>query len=349
MTEVNTTEAKVNQYDTLAYAWGPPQCSAIFKSEPDDFQVDEELGYLPTGSGEHFCVRIRKTAITTSQVVERLARKVGVREADIGYAGQKDKQGLCTQWLSIWMPGGSTPALESLQDESLQILETGWNSRKIRLGTHRSNRFQIRLKKVQGTAIQQRLDQLATAGVPNYFGEQRFGRDGNNITMAQQWFSGKLRKPGRFQRGMLLSAARSAVFNEVLSRRIKAGNWNTYLEGDVMNLAGSESVFVPAQWDDSLDERLKLYDIHPTGPLWGRGPLRSSAAASVLENSVQADMAGLCAGLESHGLSQSRRSLRLLPDNVKYEQTAADEWLIAFNLPPGTYATAVLREICKYN
>ncbi len=340
---------KVTQYDGLAYACGPPQCTAIFKAEPRDFQVDEELGYLPSGSGEHFCVRISKTSITTRQVVERLAHSAGVREADIGYAGQKDKQGVCTQWLSIWMPGGSTPELKSVHDDTLQILESSWNSRKIRLGTHRSNRFKIKLKEVQGASITQRLDQLASTGVPNYFGEQRFGRDGENAALAQQWFSGKLRKPGRFQRGMLLSAARSAVFNEVLSRRIQAGNWNTYLDGDVMNLAGSESVFVPAQWDDMLAERLQQYDIHPTGPLWGRGELRSSAAANLLESSVQTDMAVLCAGLEAHGLQQSRRSLRLLPGEMHYEQTAADQWLISFSLPPGTYATAVLREICKYN
>ena len=246
------------------------------------------------------------------------------------------------------MPGGSTPDLGSLRDDTLQILESSWNSRKIRLGTHRSNRFQIRLKKVQGTAIAERLDQVSTEGVPNYFGEQRFGRDGDNAAQAQLWFSGKLRKPGRFQRGMLLSAARSAIFNEVLSRRVQTGNWNTYLEGDVMNLAGSESVFVPVQWDDILKERLQHYDIHPTGPLWGRGELRSSAAANSLEMSVQADMAALCAGLEAHGMLQSRRSLRLLPGDMQYAQTTADEWLITFSLPPGTYATAVLREICRY-
>jgi len=348
MMEVTATDAKVNQYDALAYAWGVPQCSAVFKAEPGDFRVDEDLGYLPSGSGEHYCVRISKTAITTRQVVERLARKTGVREANIGYAGQKDKQGVCTQWFSIWIPGGSTPDLESLHDDSLQILESNWNSRKIRLGTHHSNRFQIRLKQVRGAPVTQRLDQLATDGVPNYFGEQRFGRNGNNAAMALQWFSGKLRKPDRFQRGILLSAARSAVFNEVLSRRVETSSWNTYLAGDVMNLAGSESVFVPAQWDDTLAERLKHHDIHPTGPLWGCGELRSSAEANLLETSVQTHMAALCAGLEARGMQQSRRSLRLMPGNMRYEQTAEDEWLISFSLPPGTYATAVLREICEY-
>jgi len=349
MIEVSTTAAKVTQYGVLAHASGPPQCTAIFKAEPGDFQVDEELGYLPSGSGEHYCVRISKTAITTRQVVEQLARCAGVREVDIGYAGQKDKQGICTQWFSIWLPGGSKPALEPLYDDTLQVLESSWNSRKIRLGTHRSNRFTIRLKKVQGESIGQRLDEVALTGVPNYFGEQRFGREGDNAMLAEQWFSGKLRKPGRFQRSMLLSAARSAVFNELLSRRVQSGNWSTYLDGDVMNLEGSESVFVPEEWDEILAERLHKQDIHPTGPLWGRGELRSSAAANLLERCVQADMAVLCAGLEAHGLQQSRRSLRLLPREMHYEQIDADEWLIIFSLPPGTYATTVLREICKYN
>jgi tRNA pseudouridine13 synthase len=346
---VNATSGQLlNHYDTLAFAWGPPPCTAVFKAEPEDFQVDEELGYLPSGSGEHFCVRIRKTAVTTRQVVERLSRSFGVREADIGYAGQKDRQGICTQWFSIRVPGGRAPVLETVQDPSIQILESGWNSRKIRLGTHRSNRFQIRLKSVQG-GIRERLEQLASAGVPNYFGEQRFGRDGDNAVAALQWFSGESPEPGRFKRGMLLSAARSTVFNEVLSRRIQAGNWNTCLDGDVMNLDGCESIFVPLQWDDVLIERLKNHDIHPTGPLWGRGELLSSAATRAVEIGVKDDMAALCQGLEARGMQQSRRSLRLLPRDMQYEQKATDEWLISFSLPPGTYATAVLREICKYN
>ncbi len=338
------------QHEALHYAWETPLSAAVFKSAPEDFCVDEDLGYTPSGSGEHLCVRIRKTALTTRQVVERLARCVKAREADIGFAGQKDKQGVCTQWFSICIPGSKEPDLSEVQDPNLQILEQGWNSKKIRSGTHRANHFKIRLRQVQNwnNDIEKRLNIICAEGVPNYYGEQRFGKDGGNITSAQDWFAGKLKRPGRLQRSMFLSAARSAVFNTVLSERVQAGDWNLYREGDVMNLAGSESVFIPEQWDDVLQARLQEKDIHPTGPLWGRGELRSTASTRELEVQVQQNWQDLCAGLESHGLNQERRSLRLMPQDLNFEFAEENTLVLKFNLPPGAFATTVLREICRY-
>lgn len=336
-------------YESLRRAWGEPVGTAIFKQYPEDFRVDEELGFEPGGGGEHLCLRIEKTGITTKQVAERLARIAGVREADIGYAGQKDRQGVCTQWLSLRIPGSAEPELDSLNSATLRILDRRWNGRKIRPGTHKLNRFRVVLRELSEPVenLIERAGLISAHGVPNYFGEQRFGRDESNLNAALDWFTGRAR-PGRYQRSMLLSAARSAVFNAVLSQRIEAGNWRYYLQGDVMNLDGSESVFVPEPDDPAIQQRLATCDIHPTGPLWGKGELRSASECRELELQVSQQYREFCQGLEAHGLQQERRSLRLVPQQLETRSPQKGQLEISFGLRPGCYATAVLRELCRY-
>jgi tRNA pseudouridine13 synthase len=336
-------------YESLSRAWGDPPGAAIFKQTPQDFHVEEELGFQPGGGGEHLCLRIQKTGISTRDALKELSRITGVREADIGYAGQKDRQGVCIQWFSVRIPGGSEPDLTVLDGATLRVLGQYWNSRKIRLGTHRANRFRIRLRELSAPqeSVVERAAVIAAEGVPNYFGEQRFGRNEGNLQGALDWFAGRSR-PGRYQRSMLLSAARSAVFNAVLSRRVQAGNWQQHLPGDVMNLAGSDSVFVADPQDKHLDMRLKTFDIHPTGPLWGRGELLSSADCLGLELQVATQYSSLCEGLVAHGLKQQRRSLRLLPQQMEICTPEPRQLEITFSLPPGCFATAVLRELCRY-
>src|SRR5690606_13206610 len=198
--------------------------------------------------------------------------------------------------------------------------------------------------------LETRLQRIAAEGVPNYFGEQRFGRAGNNVTDALAMFreGGRSARRGRHGagRGMLLSAARSHIFNALLSQRVREGNWNRCLEGEVMNLDGSDSVFVPEQIDDGLLARLQDFDIHPTGMLWGRGPLRSSGEVAERELRIHDSHVELCEGLERAGLEQARRSLRLPVRELQW-QWQQDDLTVSFVLPPGAYATAVLRELCR--
>jgi tRNA pseudouridine13 synthase len=335
----------------LAFAFGAPEHSAVFKREVDDFCVDEDLGFELSGSGEHLCVQIRKTGVATPQVVRALARAAGVREQDIGYAGLKDRQGVCVQWFSIYLPSERVPDFNGFTEAGMEILQTLRNSRKIRRGSHRGNLFRIRLREMSGGAndiapdLLVRLDAIAARGVPNYFGEQRFGTQNENVLMAARLFSGELRMAKGFKRGMLLSAARSCVFNEFLSRRVLAGNWDQYLDGDVMNLQGTESVFVPQEGDTQLQARLDAMDIHPTGPLWGKGVLRSGAAARDLEMVCVEQFRDLCTGLEAAGLEQSRRSLRLPVQGLQWTWLPEQNLELQFSLPPGAYATSVLREL----
>lgn len=342
--------------EALAWVNGEPEVEALFKQEVEDFRVEEDLGFALTGTGEHACVRIRKTGVTTQQVVRELARVGRVKEHDVGYSGLKDRQGVCEQWFSLYQPVPVALDLSGFAERGMEILESCRNSRKIRRGSHRANRFQILLRAPQwrasreGMTPQQRLGErlalIAQRGVPNYFGAQRFGHGQGNVDQARQLFSGELRMAKGYKRGLLLSAARSQVFNCVLSARVRDETWDRRLDGDVWNLQGSDSIFDALEWSDVLEARVQAFDIHPTGPLWGKGDLRSRAATRDLELGVRAQWQDLCDGLEVAGLTQARRSLRLPVQDLQWRARDNGDLEIEFALPPGTYATAVLREVC---
>jgi len=181
--------------------------------------------------------------------------------------------------------------------------------------------------------------------VPNFFGEQRFGRQGDNVAQALAMFAG--RRVKRDERTLLLSAARSALFNRVLSRRVADDAWDRALDGEVWMLDGSRSVFGPEAFEDALAARLVAFDIHPTGPLWGVGELRSAGAVRELElAAIEGEEAfALRKGLEAAGLKQERRALRLRPEQLAWEWPAHDVLQLTFQLPPGSYATTVLEQV----
>jgi tRNA pseudouridine13 synthase len=342
-----------------------PLLSAQFKTQPQDFLVDEQLGFDCSGDGEHVWVFIRKTGINTAEAAQRLARAAGVPVRDVSWSGLKDRLGVCRQWLSLQLPGRATPDFESALSDELQIERLERNSRKLRRGSHHSNAFVIRLRNLQVreqamdfisafAAFEQRLLRVQQQGVPNYFGEQRFGFD--NINKAQSWFSKQYRPQNTTERGLLLSAARAAIFNAVLSERVSSESWNQYLDGDVMNLDGSASVFVPAHADELILQRIADRDIHPTGPLWGRvsaRTLNSAGACAALEARVAANHAALADGLLKHQVDAARRSLRLPVQALHYrllenQSPEGPDLELSFVLPAGSYATAVLYDLIEY-
>jgi len=350
----------------FAHAFGPPALEAVFKQTPADFEVIEELGFALSGAGEHLCLHLRKTGVNTQDVVRLLARRAGIREFDVGYCGLKDRHGVCEQWFSLYQPVPTALDLTDLPARGIEVLAQTRNSRKLRRGSHQANRFRLRLRDLAwhagaasgngpaGSAamqdeLGQRLEQVARRGVPNYFGEQRFGREQDNVAQALRLFSGELRLPRGQRRGLLLSAARSQLFNAVLSRRIEQHCWDSRLAGDVLNLQGSDSVFAEVDWTAELQARLERFDIHPTGPLWGAGALRTGSVARALEEAVCGQWPALCEGLAQAGLTQERRALRLLVQNLRWEFVGRSDVIIEFALPPGAYATAVLREVCFLN
>lgn len=331
--------------DTRAH--GEPVLSARMRAAPEDFFVEELAGFEPSGSGEHLLLTVQKRGMNTAFAARSIAQWAGVDDMAIGYAGLKDRHAVTRQRFSVHLPRKVAPDVAALQVDGLQVLEQAWHAKKLPRGALAGNRFVLVLRDVVGdpAAIEARLQQIARRGVPNFFGEQRFGRDGNNLGKALAMFEG--RRVRRDERGMLLSAARSVLFNQVLQARVEAHCWDTPLKGEVWMLDGSRSVFGPEPVTPEIEQRLSAFDIHPSGPLWGRGELRSKDDALELEQGALADQVSmrLRAGLEQAGLKQGRRSLRLRADALRWHWLDAATLELSFNLPPGTYATVVLAEL----
>lgn len=315
------------------------------RATAEDFEVDEELGFGPCGNGEHVFLRIEKRDTNTEWLARRLAAFAGVGPLAVGFAGLKDRRALTRQTFSVHLPGRADPDWSALGVSGVRVLSHARHERKLKRGAHRGNRFCIRLRDVDGDREQarRRIDVIGAHGVPNYFGEQRFGRDAGNLANARAFFAGK-RLP-RSLRSMALSAARAQLFNQVLAERVAAGTWDHALDGEVWMLAGTRSVFGPEDPSDSLTSRLLRHDIHPTGPLWGRGELRSTAVVRAIEQGVAAANAELSAGLVQAGLEHQRRSLRLLIRDLSCEWTP-DDVILRFFLESGAFATTMLRELC---
>lgn len=333
----------------LAYARGEtPTTQAIVRREAADFFVDEDCDIALSGSGEHLWVHIEKTNLTTQDAVQALSRATGVHPRQIGFAGMKDRAAVTRQWLSLaWPIAMPLPELAAI--DGLTVLQVGRHERKLKRGAHRGNRFVLRLRELRGErgVIEQDLARIRANGVPNYFGAQRFGRDGRNLGLSRALFAG--RRLSRNRRGFALSAARSLLFNAVLDARVRDGSWNHLIDGEAVMLDGSHSVFGLSATDESaaaLSQRLDAFDIHPSGPLPGRGdagPLSGQAAS--LERDVLDQYPDLVAGLERLDVDAARRALRLPVADLNWEYESDDCLRLAFSLPTGAFATSVLREL----
>ncbi|TYT25222.1 tRNA pseudouridine(13) synthase TruD [Luteimonas viscosa] len=338
---------------TLPRAHGAPVLVARLRQVPEDFFVEEIDAFEADGAGEHLLLTLEKRGLNTAFVARRVAQWAGVPESAIGHAGLKDRHALTRQRFSVQLPGRADPPLEALafedaaSGEGLRVLQAVRHGRKLPRGALAGNRFILTLREVQGRRemVETRLQALAGRGVPNYFGEQRFGRDGGNLARALAMFAG--RRVRREERSLLLSAARSELFNRVLAQRVGQGNWDAGLEGEIWMLDGSRSVFGPEPFDAGLAARLAGFDIHPTAPLWGKGEPRTQGAARELEASVLGDEPAmrLRAGLEAAGLRQERRATRLRPGQLTWQWPDEATLRLGFSLPPGAYATSVLAEL----
>lgn len=327
--------------DTRPYAFGPDVLRAAMRTTPEDFVVEEQLGFAASGQGEHVFLQIEKRLANTVWVAQQLARWAGVAERAVGYAGLKDRHALTRQTFTLHLPGREAPSLESMAIEGVRVLSADRHQRKLPRGALRGNRFVLTLREVEGerAAIDERLMQIAARGVPNWFGAQRFGRGGGNIEAALAMFAG--RRVSRQKRSIYLSAARSELFNRILAERVQRHAWDTALSGDIFMLDGSHSVFGPVPLDAELEQRLAGCDIHPTGALWGAGAPRCGEEAQRIEMAVAAAEPELVEGLTKAGLRHERRALRLPVRELtwRWEDSGL---VLSFELPAGGYATAVL-------
>ncbi len=315
-----------------ARAHGSPLFQAAIRTEPADFQVREHLGWALSGDGEHDYLRVEKTGANTEWVARQLARFADVPARDVGYAGLKDRHAVTEQWFSV--PRWHSPDWSRLDVAGVRTLDVQRHNRKLRRGAHTSNAFRIVLRgqgiEAHAAALEERMTRIRQQGVPNYFGEQRFGRAGTNLRLADQWAAGK--KLPRHSRSLAISTVRSYVFNEALSRRVQDGTWSTLLPGDKANLDGTASVFDVETVDTELERRCAELDIHPAGELVGEGS----------EGEPEAWFEALHRGRVKPGT----RSLRLRVSHLEWS-VEGDAATVAFTLTRGAFATAVLRETCE--
>jgi len=332
-------------------AWGAPPVRAVIRSRPEDFEVSEELGFELSGDGEHVFLYLEKRNLNTMELLQRLVALSGVPERDIGVSGLKDRNAVTRQWFSIGLGGRREPDWQPLQAAGdVRILERQRHRRKLRRGVHRANRFRLVLRELGGDrdALEQRLLQVRTEGVPNYFGEQRFGRGGATLQQAQRWALGGGRRLTRAKRGLYLSALRAFLFNTALASRVEAGTWNRLCNGDVCMLAGTRSHFTCARIDDDLRDRAGRGDLHPGLPLWGRAATPALAVSAQGQRAFLADHQGLYAFLEEQGLELAWRPARLLADDFCWQFCDDGALQLDFALGAGTFATALLAEIVQH-
>ncbi|MDE1190493.1 MAG: tRNA pseudouridine(13) synthase TruD [Pantoea sp.] len=334
----------------LLYLHGEPRATGVIKANPEDFVVIEDLGYPYDGEGEQLLVRIRKIGCNTRFVAEALAKFLGVHVRDLSYAGMKDRHAVTEQTLCFRLPGNAMPDLSEFQLEGVEILQVVRHKRKLRTGALAGNAFRLVIRQISDrTEVEQRLQKIQKSGVPNYFGEQRFGRDGNNLTQARQWAQDSFRPRDRNKKGLLLSATRSHLFNQVTSARLQRDNsLDVVISGDALQLTGRGSWFV-AQAEElaELQQRVDQDELRITAPLAGRGGWGTQAEALEFEQQSLAGAAELITLLERERVDAARRAMRVVPKELRWNWWDDVTLEMEFWLPAGSYATSVVRELLQ--
>jgi len=329
------------------YVRDAPTAVARIRVSAEDFKVEELPGFDPDGVENHLLLQVRKRERNTHDVVKWLSERTGAPRRDIGFCGLKDRVAVTTQWFSVPLEGN--PTVPQGVSDGIEVIATARHSKKLRRGQHQGNRFEINLRGVNAPLpyeeIRGRFHDACRAGVPNYFGPQRFGRDGENIRDGLAMMKGEFRPRQAHIKGILLSALRSFLFNEILAARVEQGCWNRPLAGDIF-LSGVDGSPVEVSADDSeLLERCASFDLHPGGALPGPGDSGARMDAAALEDRVLNQHSEISDILAERGPATDRRSLRLRPASASIDCNDDSSICVRFDLPRGSFATSLLREI----
>lgn len=326
----------------LSFAYGQPRSSGQIKRSPEDFCVEENLGFALSGGGEHLYLLIEKKLLNTEDMAKIIARTVGLPLKAISYAGLKDKFAKTTQWFSLHLPGMVDPNLDGLTTDNYRLLKAVRHNKKLKIGALKGNNFIIKIHDFgyDEHELLTRIDNIKAHGVPNYFGPQRFGINGNNLARAKEVLLENKKIKSRHLRGIYYSAARSFLFNAIVSLRVTDNSWNRPVRGDLMMLAGSHSIFPIDVVDDEIMRRVSENDIFPASPLWGIGKELLTEQALHLQSIAIEPWREWCEALERHGLQRLYRSMVLLPEHLQFKDN-----VFTFTLPAGSFATTILREL----
>lgn len=349
------------QVDPWKYLHDGPLFNATIKQHLSDFKVYESLSFEPSNSGEHTLLHIEKTGLNTAFVAEALAKFGKLQLRSVSYAGRKDKYATTSQWFGIYHEKNAKPDWSSFAMSGVKILDITQNERKLRTGAIKSNRFEIVLRNIDNLdeqALLTRIEAIRKQGVPNYFGNQRFGelikadgtvQLGGNLSLAEKLVNGEDIR-NRNKRSMAISALRSWLFNHFVSNRISRLKYQQMLNGDALSLSGSNSFFIHRQEDQELlattKTRLTQGDVLVTAPLWGEGELDSQSDARLFEQKTADEYEQVCNALVSLKLSQQRRPILLFVEDFS-AQISDNSAQLSFSLPSGCFATSVLREIAN--
>ncbi len=353
---------------------------ATFRAAPEDFQVEEVPAYEPSGAGEHLYVRFRKRGLTTLQAVAELARRLGVSPRDAGTAGLKDRHAVTVQTASFpFAAARALPEAGALGAEGLEVVGLARHGNKLRTGHLRGNRFVVVLRDLEPSArdgLVEAFGRLGEEGVPNWYGPQRFGREGDNAERARVWLAGRAPAPRNPRvRRLQFSALQSDLFHRVLERRVAEGTWRDPVEGDLAQREGGGPLRTwPLVDREGWGERPGREGAkasaeagregasgagregeeegpwRPTGPMFGVRMRWPAGAPGALEREVLAAALGDAALLERwSSLGEgARRVLALTPRGLR--AGAIDEGAaglrVEFMLPKGAYATTVLGALC---
>lgn len=326
-----------------------PSIGGSLRSSPEDFSVEEIPAYLPSGEGDHVYVRFAKRNLPTPDAVKAMARALGVDGRECGWAGLKDKNAVTIQWASFLR--ADVEKARALAIDGITVLEVSRHKNKLKTGHLFGNRFELVARGcVEGAlAIAQRVaERLMLEGVPNYYGAQRFGRDGKNVERGVAWLSGAQPAPrDGFERKMLASSVQSWLFNRYLAERMGEGMLALYIDGDLAVRHPSDRFFAI-----SADEALSTYASRAcsaTGPMFGPEMRWPEGAAKLREERVLRE-SGLSIEhfARAKGLAEgTRRAIRVCPASIEVTEVAPSALRFRFDLPAGAYATAVLREFRK--
>jgi len=333
--------------DNFSWLYGKPSCQGRIKVLPEHFVVKENLGFDFAGTGEHFLVKIRKTGENTKYVVNELAKACGVKSRDVSWAGLKDRHAVTEQWISVHLPGKQDPDLSQFAADhpGVEVLETARHDKKLRPGDLVGNWFQLRLTELDMPQdVIARLELVAQQGVPNYFGEQRFGHSGNNVVKARSWGNDEFRVRDKSKRSFYLSAARSWLFNMVLSNRIELGKVHTLLAGDSLQQEDDERGVIAESATAELQTAVDNGTMAITAPMMGDNALPTTADAEAFEMSIVEQEPLLLKLIRDNRMRHERRSLLLKPQQMEWQQEG-DDLIVSFALPAGCFATAVVREL----
>lgn len=337
---------------SLHLPFADPSLRGSIKQQPEDFFVEEQLGFELSGQGEHLYLYIEKIQLTTHELIQQLAKAASLHPRHIGYSGLKDKHAITRQWISLHMPGVKNhPQIEN--GERFKVLQAQWHDKKLRTGVHRSNRFTVVVKNLTGQSdrLEQIVEAIRVQGFANYFGEQRFGANNENVEQALRILTHrhKAKRLSRQRKSLYISALRSELFNAILSKRIELGVWERPLPGDLFMLNGTHSLF-EADIDPSIYSRYRDMDIHSAVSLYGEGISRINDQAAVLEEEIFHQHGEMTAVLDQTGVKYAYRAHRAVAVDLQVKlDEKANAMLIQVALEKGVFLTSLISHFVDFS